>query len=320
MSTSRNGIADRKPLVAASCPECPWGAIADVLKLMLKPTGYDLQICYTCSRANNPRIVYGDVAPPKTDRQGSPPPPDGMPDFGITSAYRLQWAYNGTFEYAEEGPRPKLRLITFIETPSYVMVAANAASGISDMRQIAKEKRPLKVITPNNESTKPILDYYGMSKGAVEAWGGMFMPIQPGTPKEFDVIVYSQVMMCNIPETRGFNELSIKHDMVYFDLPEDLRDRLVSNLGFMKVNMPRAYFRGLKRPIATCGRSGTAIYCLEDTPEDFAYIVAKAMNERRSDLQWLHLQVSIDPETVAQLPGVPLHHGARRYYEEVGYL
>src|ERR1700726_812231 len=68
------GLAAKKPVVAAACKLCPWGAIADVLKQALKP-GYDLQICYTCSRGNNPRYVVGTMVPPQTDPEGSPPPP-----------------------------------------------------------------------------------------------------------------------------------------------------------------------------------------------------------------------------------------------------
>src|SRR5262245_5940563 len=44
------GLAVKKPVVAAACKLCPWGTIADVLKEALMPQGYDLQICYTCSR------------------------------------------------------------------------------------------------------------------------------------------------------------------------------------------------------------------------------------------------------------------------------
>ena len=70
------GLAAKKPVVAAACKLCPWGAIADVLKESLKPQGYDLQICYTCSRGNNPRYVVGTMTPPQTDPEGSPPPPN----------------------------------------------------------------------------------------------------------------------------------------------------------------------------------------------------------------------------------------------------
>ena len=78
------GLAVKKPVVAAACKLCPWGAIADVLKEALKPQGYDLQICYTCSRGNNPRYVVGTMTPPQTDPEGSPPPPNHPIEFGIS--------------------------------------------------------------------------------------------------------------------------------------------------------------------------------------------------------------------------------------------
>ena len=97
------GLAAKKPVVAAACKLCPWGAIADVLKEALKPQGYDLQICYTCSRGNNPRYVVGTMVPPQTDPEGSPPPPDHAIEFGITSGSSVQWMYEGSHDYAKDG-------------------------------------------------------------------------------------------------------------------------------------------------------------------------------------------------------------------------
>src|ERR1700692_4365005 len=79
------GIAAKKPVVAAACKLCPWGTIANALKESLTPRGYDLQICYSCSRGNNPRYVLGTMTPPQTDPEGSPPPPDHPIELGITS-------------------------------------------------------------------------------------------------------------------------------------------------------------------------------------------------------------------------------------------
>jgi len=39
-------------------------------------------------------------------------------------------------------------------------------------------------------------------------------------------------------------------------------------------------------------RTGTVIYCRADTPDDFAYIVAHAMDEQQQLLQWSHLNFS----------------------------
>ena len=320
IATEKAGLALKKPIVAASCEECPWGAVADVLKKMLEPTGYDLRICYTCSRVNNPRYVTHSLPPAPTDRRGSPPPPDGPIDFGITSVNRLLWAYQGTFEYKEEGPRKNLRLVTFIEHPSYHLVAAKKSLGIKDLGEIAKRKMKVKIMTPDDPLTHPILEYYGITEDRVESWGGAFVDQEPEGCDDFDVIVYRNVHLCNIPETRGFYRVTIENDLVYFDLPDDLRKTLVKEVDVKEVEMPRALFRGVDRPIKTVGRSGTVVYARDDTGDDFIYAVAKAMDENRNMLLWTNMPISIDPRTVWNLPGVPLHKGAERYYREVGYM
>ena len=319
-AAEKAGIALKRPIVAASCKECPWGAISDVLKTMLAPTGYELRICYTCARVNNPRFVTHDLPPPQTDRRGSPPPPDGPVDFGITSVHRLLWAYQGKFEYSEEGPRRNLRLVTFIEHPSYNILAAKKSLGISDLGEIARRKLPVVVMTPNDPMVRPVLEHYGLTKEAVESWGGRFVSQEPAGCENFDVIVYRNVHLCNIPETRGIYRVTIEHDLVYFDMPEALRHKMAQDLDLKIVDIPRALFRGVDRPIKTVGRSGTVVYARDDTPADFIYTVAKTMDENRSMLLWTNMPLSIDPRTVAHVPGVPLHPGAERYYREAGYL
>jgi TRAP-type uncharacterized transport system substrate-binding protein len=48
-----------------------------------------------------------------------------------------------------------------------------------------------------------------------------------------------------------------------------------------------------------------------------AYDVAKAIDMARGDLIWLIRRYSIDPRTVGENQGVPLHPGAARYYREI---
>ena len=67
-------------------------------------------------------------------------------------------------------------------------------------------------------------------------------------------------------------------------------------------------------------RTGHAIYGRADMPDDFAYIVAKSMDEQQSLLQWAHLNLSYNRHTVWKAFGVPLHPGAARYYRQMGYM
>src|SRR5215510_13907422 len=104
------GIDLKKPVLGAACKVCPWGALAEIVKTALAPSGYDVQICYHCARADAPRIVAGAQMPPpyKGGIPGVildsdvPAPPNGPVDFGVTSVQNAGWAYEGSHQYAGE--------------------------------------------------------------------------------------------------------------------------------------------------------------------------------------------------------------------------
>ena len=51
------GVAARRPIMQAACPECVWGPFAVVTKEILADYGYDVQICWNCNRHESPRYV-----------------------------------------------------------------------------------------------------------------------------------------------------------------------------------------------------------------------------------------------------------------------
>jgi TRAP-type uncharacterized transport system substrate-binding protein len=55
-------------------------------------------------------------------------------------------------------------------------------------------------------------------------------------------------------------------------------------------------------------------------PDDFAYAVAKAMDEHQDLLPWSYENYSYNSRTVWKNYGVPLHPGAARYYREKHYM
>ena len=88
-------------------------------------------------------------------------------------------------------------------------------------------------------------------------------------------------------------------------------------------NIPLGYMRGIDRTIHTvvsAGGPGTIVYGRADNPDDFAYMVAKALDERQDLLQWGISRYAYDRRTVWKAEGLPLHPGAARYYREMGYM
>jgi uncharacterized protein len=333
------GYEIKKPVFGGACKICPWGAIADIVKEALKPYGWDVQVCYNCAGGpQEARIVAGALMPPthtsaNEDRLRAlgisphqiPPPPNGPVDFGVTTTNFLWWAYQGTHDFAKdpEGPRKHLRLVALIQSPLYLIVAAKSELGITDLSQIRQKRWPVRILWDKGlvgEASVDILAYYGLTeKDITDAGGSVAFGVMRDVRNDFDVIIYVG-SNSNAPEFNVWSEVSQKYDLTYLQLPEDLLNKLVTDWDMERKNIPNGLLRGIERPIPTAVYTGNAIYGRTDMPDEFAYTVARAMDEHQDLLPWSYENYSWSPNTVWKTYGVPLHPGAERYYREKGYM
>jgi uncharacterized protein len=326
LGAQSNGVAAKRPVFGGACPACPWGAMADVVKDAMKPYGWDVQICYSC--AGGPRAARlvadgSEATPPQNVTATTLPTPKGRLDFGATSVELLQYAYLGIHDFAKdkEGARKQLRLLANIQTPNYFMVAVDAKSDITDLRQIAERKLPVKLVARGG-ITEPInaavLDYYGLSDEKIKALGGS---TAGNYTRGSDVdVVIGWAALVGAPEYALWYDAPQQHDFKYLELPADLRARLAKSFYLQEHEAPIALLRGVTRRIPTIARDGTAVYGRTDMPDDFAYAVAKALDEQQTLLHGSHMPFSYNPRTVWKAWDVPLHPGAARYYKERGYM
>jgi hypothetical protein len=302
--------------------------MAEVVQAAMKPYGYDVQICYNCNAVDAPRIVSDARMPPPYRPDPSVPeilaprnvPELGAVDFGAVAIEFLRSAYKGTGIYAKDKPRTNLRLIASIQDPTYVMVAAKAETGITDLAQIRQKRWPVRILIAGvgSDSTS-ILAHFGLSRQAIEAAGGRVGNSAEDREK-FDVVIGAGGPMTTAPEWRIWTEISQKFDLNFIELPDALLATLATEGEQERGVIPAGLYRGVERPIPTVVRTGTVVYGRADMPDDFAYIVAKAMDEQQQLLQWRHLPFSYNVHTVWKGHEVPLHPGAARYYREQGYM
>jgi uncharacterized protein len=321
------GISVKRPVLQAACQYCPWGALGDVVKKAMSFYGYDVAICYACSGEDGARIVSRRLMPPEvSDRQfaeGTALQPKAPIDFGVTNAENVRRAYEGKEGYRNDGPMTNLRAIARIESPAYLMIAAARSSGITDLHQIAEKKMPVRImsgVAGGLGSIDVVLKFFGFTRQDVVSWGGKILAGNALLRNpEFDVILGVGVL-ANYPEGGMWYEMTQKKDLVFFPVPEELRQRLVKENGAVLVDLPFRYMQGIGDvPIPTVGFSGTEVYGRDDLPDSFAYDVAKALDEKRDLIRWTNQPFSYDPMTVANGSGVPLHPGAAKYYRERGY-
>ena len=163
----------------------------------------------------------------------------------------------------------------------------------------------------------------GITKKELESWGGSyvhFVGTLPEDPDAFDVVIMNNLYLGGAPEMRPYYLITAKNDMRFLPMPQDLRESMAKEVGGHLVDIPTALVRGVDTPVPSVGTSARAIYAKEDLSADFTYTVAKSLDANRDLFRWTHVPFTYDSRLVTQLPPVPLHSGAERYYREVGYI
>jgi TRAP transporter TAXI family solute receptor len=320
------GYAAKRPIMGAACPNCVWGPFAVVTKNIMAKRGWDIQICWNCNRTDSPRFVAeARTAKDLTAREievGYLPPPKGPVDFGVTNQRLLQWSYDGTHDYVKDGPQKHLRLIAAFEDPIFLAVAVDKKSGITDLKDIAAKKMPVRIFpgNPDDVLLTPIFEHYGITPKQLESWGGKFVERADAMENGVDVIINRSASNANNYESMIWNWATYTKDLEFLTLPQELRERLVREFGFAHVTMPLGYFKGVKTDYPTVELSGQAVYARADMPDEFAYQLTKAMDEEREAYLWSIRPFPYDTRKVWKVGTVPLHPGAERYYREVGYM
>jgi TRAP-type uncharacterized transport system substrate-binding protein len=299
--------------------------LGDFVREAMAKDGYEVILCRNCNRAEGPRIVAKASFPPplvEDDRRHGTMQRIKAPiDFGVTELSMLAWAYRGEHLYSQDGPYPGLRAIARIEDPTYLLVAVKAELDISSLAEIRERKLPARIITDFQPSAMPVLEYYGLDRESLASWGGELVSIKDITATTpFDVVVSSLASPANNPESAFWTTITVSHDLKFLDLPEDLLDRLVKDAHMVRTTARWGILRGVDRSITTVGRSGEVVFARTDMPDEVAYALAKAIDRDRGELKWFARPYSLDPRTVGDAGGVPLHPGAARYYREMHYL
>lgn len=325
-ANAETGYAVKKPIIGGACPTCPWGGMSEVVREVMQPYGWDIQVCYYCAGGpREARMVAGAMmaTPPEKPGPNDMPTPKGPVDFGATGAGVLRAAYLGVNDFAKdpEGPRDHLRAVAFIQSPAYYIVAVKASLGIKDLGEIAQKKIPVHMMASTvgqREMTPLILEHYGLSEQKILSFGGTYAT-HYSRDGDFDVMM-GFGSLSNAPEFTHWYHATQKYDFVFLELAPELREKMSQRFYSEQQKMPLGYFRGVTRPVTTLVQNGIVIYGRTDMPDEFAYTLAKALDEHQDALVWRHMHWSYNWRNVWNPPGVPLHPGAERYYKEVGYM
>jgi uncharacterized protein len=318
------GWVIKKPVMAGACETgCPWGELGDFVQESMKPFGYSVIICRNCNRWYGPRLVAEHDFSPLLDdanlHDGVTTRVNARIDFGVTSSSMLSSAYNSTL--AGKGPFRNLRLIAKVEDPFYYLVAVKKESGMKDFARIKQQHLSVRIMGAD-DNMMIILKYYSITADSIKAWGGKIgVTTDEALKGDFDIVAGFLASPSMNPESSYWTTLSQKFDLYFLELPDELLKIIaLQNVDAEFVEVHHSLLRGVDRRIKTLGRSGEAVFARDDTPDQAAYDLAKAIDKNHGALKWFIRIYTYDPNTVWKNFAVPLHPGAEKYYRETGYM
>lgn len=123
--------------------------------------------------------------------------------------------------------------------------------------------------------------------------------------------------------TAGLTELSLTHDIQILKFAPQLRDKLVEEYPkYMAMTIPAGTYKGIDEDIETVGM-GAMWACQKDLSEELVYEMVKSLysEEGLKHMASVHPAAkSISLENAAKWAPIPLHPGAKKFFQEQGLI
>jgi len=250
-------------------------------------------------------------------------------DIIIANAGPSLWSYEKTPEEYDFGGCTNIRALcgglgntftTVLFTQKFV-----DETGYTTLEEVIRDRYPIKLITKKNGSLGELT-----AERVIEACGitvEEFLTFATWEKTGTDAIksglqddLYHATIDHIDAGQATTTELCLTHDMFFVQLSEETLNNM-EKMGYARNVMPAGTWNGQDTDIITVG-SQQNILVSADMDEELAYAITKAICEGKDELVASVASMAyFDPAVAGRktLTGCPLHPGAIRYYQEMGY-
>jgi uncharacterized protein len=243
----------------------------------------------------------------------------GELDFGIVQSDWQYHGYNGTSEFAEQGPNKKLRAVFSLHTEPFNIIA-RADSGIENVADLKGKRVNIGNPGSGDRATMAVvMDAFGWTndsfKLASELKGSERS--QALCDNKIDAFIY----MVGHPNG-SIKEATTSCDAKLVSATGPEIEKIVANNPYYAYStIPAGMYRGTDKDVTSFGVAATLVSST-DVSDEVAYNLVKAVFEDFDTFKRLHPAfANLKKEDMVKAGiSIPLHPGAEKYYKEIGLL
>jgi TRAP transporter TAXI family solute receptor len=243
----------------------------------------------------------------------------GEADLGWSYSHTVYDGYNGRAPFKD-----KLNKVRYLASlyPGIFQVAVPRKSDIYSYSDMADKRIcPGKVGFSGEVFANSILGAYGITYGSIKKKGGVVHYVgysdAAALMKDGHLDVYMAVTSC--PQSTII-DLNFRPGIRIIGIDEEHMKKILNDYpGYAEVVVPKTAYTGMTEDVSTVG-TVTSLVCSADLSGEMVYRIVKTIFENLDELAKIKKDAIADVSLENALLGckIPVHPGAKRYYDEHG--
>ena len=250
----------------------------------------------------------------------------------INPSVAATMAFRGKGLFSKRQP---IRIIAVFPSYDVMAFAVHESTGITSLEQIRKERAPLRLSTgsvskawlassPTMFTVSAVMKAAGFTFANLRQWGGKIQSVtRPSHPDRRAALEQGAINAVFDEGIKSWGQSAIDGGFRYLPIEGGILKKLAA-IGYRPSVLPKSRFPALPADVPTVDFSGWPMVVHADMPEDVAYALCEAIDARKA----LMPTDNFKPLDMTQLCAnddeapcdVPLHPGAKRFYQDKGYL
>ena len=248
----------------------------------------------------------------------------GKADFGLSYGPFLRAIYDGNNPVMPKEGMKNLRTIAnVVANTVQISMAGDVPKDIfSQVKNGAKVRIGVGAKGSSNLfGIERIMEMHGTDFKGIEAAGGTVMEgAQEGLldaymNRQIDIYTNTVGLLAS-----DLQQATAARDSYLFDMPDDIRDRMVKDWGYTRYDIPAGTYTGQDKPVRALNLP-TTIFTSAEMDDEIVYLMVKDMAENQDRLISAYGGFKTwKPEDMPDSHPIPTHPGAVKYYKERGWM